>query len=79
MERPMCLVAHHRGLQPSGSNNCFAQADELLAAAIDRIHLPRSNSAAGAVSTCALLLELLEGARGSIRRLGGIRNPSRNN
>jgi len=47
---------------------CFAEADALLAAAIDRIEEGRSVSAA----TCDFLLDLLETARMPLRRLGGL-------
>lgn len=52
--------------------NCFVEADEFLAAAIDRISEGRSNSSTGAVETCTLLLDLLEGARTPLRRLGAL-------
>ncbi len=54
--------------QPCAIPNYFAQADEFLAAAIDRIEEGRSDSAA----TCDFLLDLLETARVPLRRLGGL-------
>jgi hypothetical protein len=59
--------------QPSGSKNCFEEADDHLATAIDRIQRGRADSATGAVKTCSFLVELLEGARVPLRRLSKIR------
>ncbi len=53
--------------------NYFAEADELLAAAIQCIEEGRSNGSAGAVETCNLLVILLHEARVPLRRLGGDR------
>jgi len=39
----------------------FAEADELLAAAIDRIAEGRTNNCTGAVKTCTFLIDLLQG------------------
>jgi hypothetical protein len=58
--------------QPCANPNYFAEADEFLAAAIDRIEEGRSDSAVGALRTCNLLLDLLQGARVPLRRLGGL-------
>jgi hypothetical protein len=41
--------------------NHFAEADELLAAAIDRIAEGRTNNCTGAVKTCTFLIDLLQG------------------
>jgi len=53
-------------------NNWASEADRFLAAAIDRISAGRSDSSTGAVKTCTLLLDLLEGARLPLRRLSRI-------
>jgi len=53
--------------------NDFAEADELLAAAIDRIAEGGSNNSTGAVETCTFLIDLLREARKPIHRLRGLR------
>jgi hypothetical protein len=58
--------------QPSGSKNCFEEADDHLATAIDRIQQGRADSASGAMQTCTLLVELLESAQVPLRRLSKI-------
>jgi hypothetical protein len=53
--------------------NCLAEADEFLAAAIDRIGEGLRKGSTGAEQTCRLILNMLEGTRVPIRRLGGLR------
>lgn len=58
--------------QPGVIPNCFAEAEQFLAIAIARIEEGRSDSTARALRTCDLLIDLLEGARVPLRRLGGL-------
>lgn len=50
----------------------FAEADEFVAAAMRVIAEAHTNNEPGAPETCSLLLDLLEGARVPLRRLGGL-------
>lgn len=54
------------------ASNCFAEAEELLTAAIDRIGEGLRNGSTGAEQTCRLILNMLEGTRVPLRRLGGL-------
>ena len=52
--------------------NCFVEADEFLAVAIDRIREGLRNGSTGAEQTCRMILNMLEGTRVPLRRLGGL-------